>query len=102
MPQRVMQVVTGHSLGLSAPRHLWSTPVADDTGLRTKNYPQGGKALSTMAGEALGVLPLGSSATTEKPGALNPAFVCWLMGFPPEWDACAPTEMPSSRKSRRK
>lgn len=81
---------------------LWNTPVADDTGLRTKNYPQGGKALSTMAGEALGVLPLGSSATTEKPGALNPAFVCWLMGFPPEWDACAPTEMPSSRKSRRK
>lgn len=96
----------GNSAGLVAIRahalHLWNTPVADDTGLRTKNYPQGGKALSTMAGEALGVLPLGSSATTEKPGALNPAFVCWLMGFPPEWDACAPTEMPSSRKSRRK
>jgi hypothetical protein len=42
------------------------------------------------------------SEPTEKPGALNPEFVSWLMGFPPEWDACAPTAMPSSRKSRRK
>lgn len=44
----------------------------------------------------------GSSDTTAKRGAspsLNPAFVCWLMGFPPAWDACAPTAMPSSRKS---
>jgi hypothetical protein len=44
----------------------------------------------------------GQSAQTGKPGALNPEFVCWLMGFPPEWDACAPTAMPSSRKSRQK
>jgi hypothetical protein len=49
-----------------------------------------------------GLAPAGSSATTEKPGALNPAFVCWLMGFPPEWDACAPTETQSSRRSRQK
>jgi len=26
----------------------------------------------------------------------------WLMGYPPEWDACAVTAMPSSRKSRQK
>lgn len=51
---------------------------------------------------ATGTAPPGLSGTTEKPGALNPAFVCWLMGFPPEWDASAPTAMPSSRKSRRK
>ena len=34
-------------------------------------------------------------------GALNPTWVAWLMGYPPEWVSCAPSAMPSSRKSRR-
>ena len=33
---------------------------------------------------------------------LDPAHVRWLMGFPPEWDACTVTATPSSRKSRRR
>lgn len=44
----------------------------------------------------------GSKVPTESRGALHPAFSCWLMGFPPEWESCAPLATPSSRRSRQK
>ncbi len=75
---------------------MWPTPTSRDhkDGTFCPNVPT-----NSLLGRTVWN---GSSEQTEKPGALNPQFVCWLMGFPPEWDASAPTEMPSSRKSRRK
>ena len=49
---------------------------------------------------ATGQLLTGSSAAMDAGGQLNPAHPRWLMGLPPEWDACAPMAMPSTRSKR--
>lgn len=43
----------------------------------------------------------GLHAATEGRARLNPAYARWLMNIPEEWDACAPTVTPSTRKQRK-
>jgi hypothetical protein len=93
---------------------LWATPLANlsiaasvAAALKEAKrlHPQGRWTPNTQVAELLdqlGIPHSGLSDTTGKLGGLNPEFVCWLMGFLPEWDDCAPTVTPSSRKKRRK
>jgi hypothetical protein len=64
----------------------WATPQANDW----KGPNNSGMNTTSAHGLA-----------TQAGGALNPEFVCWLMGFPTEWDACAPMATRSSRKLQR-
>lgn len=82
---------------------MWPTATAVDgkRGLTTR--PQDtGIPLPQRVGQVLGIPPAGSSATTAKRGVLNPAFPCWLMGYPAAHLSCGGTAMQSFHSSRRK
>jgi len=68
----------------------------------TGRVAQVGLTHEVLATDLSGPTTSGSPEQTANRGALNPAFPCWLMGYPTEWDACAPTATPSSRRSRQK
>jgi len=93
------------------PQAMWATTSVVDSTSRGYQMSGGRKFLSLpgqmderLSGpmEPTGPTPNGSSATTEKRGAPNPAFAFWLMGFPAEWISGALAAMRSYRKQRRK
>lgn len=66
-----------------------------DRRARVKEATGNGNGFGLTLGQFAMVDSIGSSEPTEKRGALNPAFVCWLMGFPPEWVSCGVSAMRS-------
>lgn len=98
---------------------LWPTPVASDTGSRSKPYAQGGTPLSlavklwptpttmkSTGGAALckwgGAGARKKMATmvshAEMNGPLNPQWVEWLMGWPAGWSDLTPLAMDKFRE----
>jgi hypothetical protein len=49
-----------------------------------------------------GATTIPSNAEMENIGALAPAFVAWIMGFPAEWLNSVDWEMPLFHNSRRR
>jgi hypothetical protein len=85
----------------------WATPTTSDhrgaaTPEAVKDWASRGHNLPEQTQMASGPTPITSLAGTGKPGQLNPSHSRWLMGYPTEWDACAPLAMLSSRKSPQK
>jgi hypothetical protein len=96
--------VGSYKLSTQAQLATWATPKARDF---KGNGVSRARRSDTSVGDSLdyqvshGLMPTGSHALMEKRGQLNPAHSRWLMGYPPAWDDCAVTAMPSSRKSQR-
>jgi hypothetical protein len=85
----------------------WPSPMARTPA--QKGYNEAGNTESSRKTAALcgaslkgsGVIAIGSPASTEKPGQLNPAHSRWLMGLPTVWDSCGAMVIRLSRRKRK-
>ena len=100
-PEKVVErIARGHQVNLNGQAVLaspWVSPQAADANGSGINQHTRSLCQQTRTS---GPTPSGSPAATASVGQLNPAHSRWLMGYPPVWDACAVTAMPSSRRLR--
>jgi hypothetical protein len=83
----------------------WATPRSTEAGHSSGNLDRAEHHKSRLEDQVFqvhGTTSSGSPASTASGGQLNPVFSRWLMGYPPAWDVCAATAMPSSRRWPRK
>jgi len=93
---------------LQAQLAAWPTPQTDNFRSRSGDrkeemgMDQMARTIGTVRITATGEMLTGSPAETASGGQLSPDHSRWLMGYPVEWESCAPTATRSSPRSRRR
>lgn len=104
---------SGNELGRAVNQSLWPTPTSTLGSNGGRVTPakarEGGTLIEALSARTLYPAPdancwKGGAENQRRGqlnGSLNPTWVEWLMGYPLGWTALEPSEMPSSRRSRK-